>query len=230
MIDKLTMDNKVNDLIKLKILGNKIALFIGVFLLPIATIGGSMNQAVGSSEPELRTFSPAPQEMGGDFTLEGKKGEATRLSDFRGKVVILYFGYTHCPDVCPTALGRIQSALTLLKHPANVQVLFVTLDPERDTRSALDAYLAFFDPDWLGLRSENPETLADVAKQYQVIYRKESSTSQLGYLVAHSDFIYLIDWRNRPRFVYNSLASPKNISEGVASLLQERLPWWRLWF
>ena len=130
--------------------------------------------------------------QGGGFTLESAQGEVS-LSDFRGKVVLLYFGYTWCPDVCPTSLSMLAQALTQMSEAEleQVQGLFVSVDPARDTPDRLAEYTDYFHPKIIGATGSKEE-VAEVAEQYGVAYRKVESDSASGYLVDHSSFTYII--------------------------------------
>ena len=131
---------------------------------------------------------------GGHFVLTGSNGKLG-LSDFSGKVVLLYFGYTTCPDICPTNLGNLASAMNQLsaEEQAKVQVLMITVDPERDDQSKMDIYLPYFHPSFKGLTG-TPEQIAQVAKQYGAVYQKAAiGEGALGYAVDHSAFTYLIN-------------------------------------
>lgn len=130
---------------------------------------------------------------GGDFTLQAAQG-AVSLGDFRGKAVLVYFGYTYCPDICPTALAFAAQGLKLLTEDelARTQVLFVSVDPERDTLEKLKEYGAFFHPNILGLTG-SPAQIEDVAKRYGASYRKQETGSAGGYVVDHSSNLYVID-------------------------------------
>lgn len=139
--------------------------------------------------------TPAP-----DFTLVAHTGAPFRLSEQRGKVVLLFFGFTNCPDVCPTALSDIAAVQRKLGSDAEqVQVAFVTLDPERDTPARLAKYMAAFNPRFLGLHGTQAE-IAPIIKAYGVtMARRELPNSALKYTIDHSPFIYVIDktgsWR-----------------------------------
>ena len=131
--------------------------------------------------------------IGGDFTLESTKGPVS-LHDFKGKVVVLYFGYTRCPDVCITALSKVSLALKSMSDAerAQVQPIFVSIDPERDTPAVAGGYVAYFYPGAIGL-SGTPEQIAKVAKRYLVIYEKvKLKDSAMGYSMDHSSIIYVI--------------------------------------
>lgn len=145
------------------------------------------------------TTSPAPIAMetpitprGGDFRLDSADGPVA-LSDFKGKVVALYFGYTFCPDVCPTALVALSQAFAQLT-PAELERakgLFVSVDPERDTLDILKVYVPYFHPSLTGLRG-TPEQIAGVARQYGARYMKQKANSDGQYPVDHSSFTYLV--------------------------------------
>ncbi len=145
-----------------------------------------------------RQLDLAGTPTGGDFTLRSAQGDVA-LADFRGKVVLLYFGYTWCPDVCPTNLAIIGYALKQLS-PAereHVQVLFVSFDPARDDPERLADYAAYFDPGILGLTGSEAEVAA-AATRYGAAYRRvEQPGSAMGYLVDHSSVTYLIDHEGR---------------------------------
>jgi protein SCO1 len=136
----------------------------------------------------------AARPTGGDFTLSSPHGPV-RLADFRGQAVLLYFGYTACPDVCPTNLAFIAAALRELSEAelARVQVLFVSVDPERDTLQRLADYAGYFHPKVLGITG-SPEQIAEVADLYGAAYRRSTlSNSAMGYLVDHTSYTYVID-------------------------------------
>jgi len=155
---------------------------------------------------------------GGDFTLAGPEGRPVSLEQFRGHPVLLYFGYTTCPDVCPTALGVLKQATKRLAElKLTAQVLFVTIDPERDTGEALQSYVHFFGPDFIGLTG-SPAEIADVARRYNVMYAKEDKGSAAGYLMAHTDYIYLLGIGGRIRGLYNSATPAERIVAGVQAI------------
>jgi len=129
---------------------------------------------------------------GGDFTLHSANGPLS-LHDLKGKVVLLYFGYTFCPDICPTSLAFNSQALATLDKTEldKVQMLFVSVDPERDTLDKLKAYTAYFHPSILGL-SGTPEEIAKAAKLYGASYARQETGSAGGYVVDHSAYTYVI--------------------------------------
>ena len=154
----------------------------------------------GCGEPKL----PSPfqardisaQYSGTDFHLAGHTGKPHSLADFSGKVVVLFFGYTHCPDFCPTTLSDLAQVMRLLgKDAERVQVLFVTLDPERDTRELLAQYAPAFYPSFLGL-SGDVQATREAAKAFGVSYQKQGGKN--GYTLDHSTGTYIIGASGKP--------------------------------
>lgn len=154
-------------------------------------------------------------DVGGPFTLVDQRGVRRTLDDFRGRPVLLYFGYTFCPDVCPSDLATLKQVMSL--HGGQVQVLFVTLDPERDTPAQLAAYLPHFDARIVGLTGTPAEVRA-VANRYKAYYAKVPLRAG-GYLVEHSAAIYLLDRDGRFRGSFPSGATPELLSGVLKDLL-----------
>lgn len=145
--------------------------------------------------PEMpeRPLPKAAVAAGGDFTLESASGPVS-LKDYRGKLVLLYFGYTFCPDICPTSLAATTEGVKLLKpeEAARVAMIFISVDPERDTPARLKEYVEFFHPKLVGVTGK-PENLAEIAKRYGVFYAKQKvDTAGGGYVVDHSSDTYML--------------------------------------
>jgi protein SCO1/2 len=138
-------------------------------------------------------------DFGKAFTLTDHNGKQRSLEDFRGQVVVIFFGFTHCPDVCPTTLAELAGAVRKL-GPAGqkVQVLLVTIDPQRDTPELLAKYVTAFDPGFLALRGSADET-ARVAKEFKVIYQKVAGPGAENYAMDHSAGSYVFDRQGRLR-------------------------------
>ncbi|HHH39336.1 MAG TPA: SCO family protein [Sedimenticola sp.] len=148
--------------------------------------------------PEAALHGLASPPTGGDFFLRSQEGPVS-LAQFRGKVVVLYFGYTWCPDICPTSLATLSAALDELspQELAQVQALFVSVDPERDSLSRLKEYAAYFHPAILGVTGSR-EQLDRVTGEYGAAYRIQPDRgSATGYLVDHSADLYVIDRQGR---------------------------------
>jgi len=165
--------------------------------------------ACSPSKPEPLPFKGtdiAGVDFGGNFTLTDQTGKSRSLSDYKGKVVALFFGYTHCPDVCPTTMFEFANAMKQLGAGAkNVQVLFVTVDPERDTPAVLAGYVPHFDPSFVGLTG-NPGQIETVTSQFKIVAQKQP-TEGGGYTVDHSAGSYLFDREGRLR-VYEPYGTP----------------------
>ncbi|AOL95763.1 SCO family protein [Porphyrobacter sp. LM 6] len=146
-------------------------------------------------------FAPAPEPplagaaIGGDFALTNSKGETVRWGDFAGKYRIVYFGYAFCPDICPTDMQRVAQGLKVLKakdadKAAKITPIFITIDPERDTRQVVGEFAAAFSPDIVGLTG-TPEQIAATAKTFKVFFAKGEPVEGGGYLMDHSNIVYL---------------------------------------
>jgi cytochrome oxidase Cu insertion factor (SCO1/SenC/PrrC family) len=138
------------------------------------------------------SLSPGAIAIGGPFTLTDQNGVVRHPADFRGKLMLIYFGYTYCPDVCPTELQTMTQALDALgSKAAEVQPLFITVDPERDTEAEMKSYAENFHPSLLALTG-TPEQVAEAAKSYKVFYEKAKQPDGT-YLMDHSSIVYLMD-------------------------------------
>jgi protein SCO1/2 len=153
--------------------------------------------AAGTAAVVLMSPAPAvvqsPQAIGGPFKLKTGRGDIVTDRDFRGKWLLVYFGYTHCPDICPTTLTEVVQTIDLLGATgAGVQPLFISIDPERDTPDVMDAYVKALDPRIIGMTG-TPADIAAAAKGYRVHYAKvKSKDSEQDYQMEHSSFVYLI--------------------------------------
>jgi protein SCO1/2 len=157
--------------------------------------------------------------VGGPFTLTDATGHSRSLADFRGKVVLLYFGFMTCPDVCPTDLLAIGKAIESLGAQADqVQPVFITLDPERDTRDALRGYVATFHPRFVALTGSEPEGRR-VATAYKVFFEKVPLPGTATYTIDHAAFTFLLDAEGK----YVGLFPPGTPSERMAVMLREQL-------
>lgn len=184
--------------------------FIGL-ILSILVAGCS------PSAPSQKTFQGTDitgVDWGKDFNLTDHTGRRRSLADFRGKVVALFFGYTHCPDVCPTTLGELAQTLKQMGKDADkVQVLFVTLDPARDTPAVLAQYVPSFNSSFLGLTGTDAE-VAIVAKSFKAYYQKQASGSKMGYTLDHSANTFVFDPQGRLRLMYG-------FGRGVAPMVHD---------
>ena len=146
-----------------------------------------------------------PESIGGDFSLLDQNGQPFSLARLEGRYALLFFGYTHCPDVCPTALSEALKINRALPPERRVSIVFITLDPERDRPEVLKRYLAHFDPYLTGLTglTGSVAQVADVAKLYRAAWqRQDLPGSRLGYAVNHSAYSYLLDRRGKVVLAY----------------------------
>lgn len=175
--------------------------------------------ACGNDPPVFKSTDITGSSIGGNFTLADPSGKARSLDEFRGKVVVLFFGYTQCPDVCPTTLADAAAALKELGPQAGeVQVLFITVDPERDTPELLANYVPAFHPTFLGLRG-NEEELQRVAKQFKVIYAR-SNTPGGSYTMDHTASKFVLDKKGRIRLLVRHEAGPTVLAHDIRQLLR----------
>jgi protein SCO1/2 len=159
--------------------------------------------------------------VGGDFTVEIQNGDLS-LKDLRGKVVALYFGYTQCPDICPTSLALLSQALNQLSKDElkQLQSVFISVDPDRDNVTLLKEYTAYFHPNIIGATAEK-ELIDKIVKQYGAAYKKVESNSAAGYLVDHSSYTYLIDKKGKLRKSLAHGTEPKIVLQEIRKLLAE---------
>jgi protein SCO1/2 len=153
--------------------------------------------------------------------LKDHNGRSVTLTSFKGKLVVLFFGYTHCPDVCPTTLSDMAQALKLLRpaEASQIQVLFASVDPERDTPETLKAYVPYFHPDFLGLYG-TPEQVAQAAREFRVVYRKHVEKGASDYLVDHSAGSYVLDSNGKLRLFLPFAMPPADIAHDLSTLLR----------
>lgn len=175
----------------------------------------------------LSACSPSPPEhfQAKDITgvlpplqlpLMSGSGRPVTAADLQGKTTLLYFGYTHCPDACPMTLTYIEDALKRLGAQAGeVRVLFVSVDPQRDTPQVLERYASAFGPEFIGLTGTDDQ-LTKLAKRYRVAYRRDSPNSTGDYGVYHSSAVFVFDRRGRARL----LATPSGPNDGLANDLK----------
>ena len=155
-----------------------------------------------------------------DFALTDQDGKPFHLSQLRGKVVFLFFGYTHCPDACPTTMAKLSQVYKLLgRNASQVVTVFVSVDPHRDTASVLKSYLAYFHMNSIGLTGTTEE-IDVVVKQYGAKYEIEESDSAAGYHVNHSTDLYLLDQKGELARTFNYADGTQVIVDGVKQLLR----------
>jgi len=159
--------------------------------------------------------------FGNDFSLLDPDGKVRTLSDFKGKAVVIFFGYTQCPDVCPTTLTEMQQVMTLLGSQADkVQVLFITVDPDRDTAAILKQYVPAFDKRFLGLRPADQAALEKVAKDFMIYYKQVPGTSAGSYTIDHTAGSYAFDPEGHLRLYIKHAQGPEILAQDLKELLK----------
>ncbi len=172
---------------------------------------------VPSDKPAPHSLDITGAAYGKDFSLTDAQGQARTLADFRGKVVLLFFGFTQCPDVCPTALAVAVEALQSLGADASkVQVLFVSLDPERDTPAILQAYVSSFHPSFIGLSADLPHT-QKTAEHFKVFFRKVQQGG--SYTLEHTAITYVFDPTGQLRLAFRAGQPALSLADDVRQLL-----------
>lgn len=190
-------------------------------LLLVLALGLAAGCGERGPKPEFRGTDITGADFGRKLELNDHDGRPRRLTDFRGKVVVLFFGYTHCPDVCPTTLSDMAQALKLLtpEQAQRVQVLFVTVDPERDTPELLKGFVTYFHPGFLGLHG-SPEAVARAAREFRVTYRRHTEPGATDYLIDHTAGSYVLDGQGQLRLYLPYAHPPADIAHDLALLLQ----------
>jgi protein SCO1/2 len=170
--------------------------------------------------PQFESSDVTGSSFGRDFSLHDPEGNTRTLADFRGKAVVVFFGYTQCPDVCPTTLAALAEAMKQLGPDAErVQVLFITVDPDRDTPDLLSKYVPAFDRRFLGLRG-NAEETARTAKEFRILYQKQPGTSPGNYTMDHSAGTFIFDPQGRLRLYVGLAQGPQVFAHDLRELLK----------
>jgi len=186
----------------------------------LAAIAACLLLAGCSGEgPSFRSSDITGVELGRDFKLIDHNGQPRTLSDFRGKVLVVFFGFTHCPDVCPTTLAELARALKQLGPDAQrVQVVMITVDPQRDTPEVLKPYVTALDPTFLGLTGD-PQAIADTAREFKVFYQKSPGASPQAYSVDHTSGTYVYDPAGRVRLMVSYGQGAEVFAHDIRQLL-----------
>lgn len=174
----------------------------------------------GADAPAFKASDVTGTTYGRDFALTGHDGKPRTLADFRGKVVVLFFGYTQCPDVCPTTLTELTEVMKQLGRDAErVQVLFATIDPDRDTAALLAQYVPAFNPAFLGLHGDADAT-ARTAKEFRVFYQKQPGRTPGTYTMDHSAGTFVFDPQGRLRVYVSYGQGPDVFVHDIRELLR----------
>ncbi len=157
-----------------------------------------------------------------DFSLPDVDGKTRTMKDFAGKVTVVFFGFTQCPDVCPTTMAEVSAVKKALgKDGDKLQAVFISIDPERDTAPVLKAYVANFDPSFVGLRPASAEALADAAKAFKIYYKKVDGKTAGSYTMDHTAASYVFDTKGRVRLFTRYGSGVEPLTSDVKQLLAE---------
>jgi len=176
--------------------------------------------ACSPDKPQFRAIDITGAEYARDFNLTDHNGQPRSIKDFAGKVVVVFFGFTQCPDVCPTALAELAEVKRMLgKDGDKLQGIFVTVDPERDTPEVLKGYMANFEPSFLALRG-TAEQLAAMAKDYKVYYKKVDGKTPTSYTMDHSAGSFVYDTQGRIRLYTRYGSGAQALADDIRLLLK----------
>lgn len=157
--------------------------------------------------------------LGRDLEMQDGTGTVRTLADYKGKVALVFFGYTQCPDVCPTAMAELAQAMELLGNDAaKVQVIMISVDPARDTPEILSAYVTAFNPRFIGLTG-TPEQLSKTARSFKAYYAKSPGGTPDQYSMDHASSYYLLDQQGEARVLVSGNASAQDIADDIKLLL-----------
>ena len=189
-------------------------------LLMVAGAGGLFS-ACSREKPVFASVDITGADYAREFEMTDQNGQIRHLQDFKGKVVVLFFGYTQCPDVCPTTMSELAEVKrTLGAQGDRLQVLFVTIDPQRDTPEVLKGYMGNFDPTFLALRT-TPEKLTVLAKDFKVYYKRVDGKTPTSYTMDHSAGSYVYDTQGRLRLFTRYGSDVKALTGDIEMLLRE---------
>ncbi|NKC14804.1 MAG: redoxin domain-containing protein [Gammaproteobacteria bacterium] len=178
----------------------------------------------GAAIGRMFSLAPPPEESFAErpvrFELEDQNGQRVRAEDLRGRILLVFFGYTHCPDICPATLVQMSEVRRQLAPEAPFAGLFITVDPARDNRGRLKQYVDHFDPELLGLRG-TPARIAEAARSFGAVYERGGDLPDGGYLMGHTAFGYVVDSAGRVAQVFEQGTSADAYAAHIRSLLVE---------
>lgn len=194
---------------------------IATFAASASTVGMLSACSPEVAKPQFSSIDLTGADYAKDFAMPDQNGQQRMLKDFAGKIVVVFFGFTQCPDVCPTSMAELAEIKRSLGTEGDkLQVIFITVDPERDTPALLKAYLGNFDPTFLALRP-SLEKLPDVAKDFKVYYKKVEGKTPGSYSMDHSAGNYVYDTKGRIRLYSRYGSGPEGLLSDIRLLLKE---------
>ncbi|HEY9573587.1 MAG TPA: SCO family protein [Pusillimonas sp.] len=175
--------------------------------------------ACGKKEVAFKGSDISGTKLGREMAMVDGSGKLRTLADYKGKAVVVFFGFTQCPDVCPTAMAELSQTMELLgDDAAKVQVLMISVDPERDTPEVLSAYVKAFNPNFVGLTG-TPEQLSQTAKSFKAYYAKSAGATPGQYSMDHASSFYILDPEGEARVLVSGNASAQDIANDIRQLL-----------
>lgn len=190
--------------------------------LALSGMGLSMFAGCSPDKPAFRAIDITGADYASGFSLPDQHGKPRTLADFKGRIVVVFFGFTQCPDVCPTTMAEmVEVKKALGADGQRVQGIFVTVDPERDTADVLKAYMANFGPDFVALRPDSPQQLADLARHYKVYYKKVDGKTPGSYSMDHTAGSYVYDTQGRIRLYTRYGSGAQALTEDIRILLRQ---------
>jgi protein SCO1/2 len=185
----------------------------------LAGAGGHLT-ACSEAKPSFSSVDVTGANYAKDFELTDHNGQVRRLADFKGKIVVMFFGYTQCPDVCPTSMAELAEVKKALGADGDkLQGIFVTVDPARDTPEVLKGYMENFDPTFLALYT-TPDKLADLAKDFKVYYKRVDGQTPTSYTMDHSAGSYIYDTQGKLRLFTRYGSGAKVLAADIRQLLK----------
>ncbi len=186
------------------------------------SVTSSLLTACFDKNPSFAAIDVTGANYAKDFSLTDQNGKTRTIKDFAGKVVVVFFGYTQCPDVCPTSMAELaQIRKTLGKDADRLQGIFITVDPDRDTPEVLKAYMGNFDLTFLALRTSSPEQLATLAKDYKAYYKKVEGSTATSYTMDHSAGSYVYDTKGQLRLYTRYGSGAAALTGDIRQLLDQ---------
>ena len=186
----------------------------------LASAGGLLT-ACQPDKPQFKAIDITGADYAQGFQLTDFNGQPRSLADYKGKVVVVFFGFTQCPDVCPTTMNEMAQVKKLLGTDGDkLQVVFISIDPERDTPEVLKAYMGSFDPTFTGLYAASPEALAALAKDFKIFYKKVDGKTPTSYSMDHTAASYVYDPQGRLRLYARYGIGPQAMTDDIRLLLK----------
>lgn len=187
----------------------------------LVALCGAALQGCSDKKPQFHSVDITGVNYGKQFALRDPTGAERKLSDFSGKVVVVFFGYTQCPDVCPTSMIELAQVKKLLgKDGDKLQGVFITVDPERDTPAVLKAYMESFDPSFVALYT-SIDKLPELAKDFKVYYKKVDGKTATSYTIDHTAGSYVFDTKGALRLFARHASGAETLAADIALLLQQ---------